>query len=113
MDPIGAEEGAWAAGQVDRADDRLVDLSLAEQADRDVEGAGSRGLFAGDREARAADPELAGDPAGDEPAERPHRPVGRQRRTGRIAEACDPVFEGIALQVQAKLFVPAFGAGEH
>ena len=77
-----------------------------EQPHRDVEGPSPRGLLAGDGEARAADAELARDPAGDEPAEGPHRPVGRQGGAGRIPQRLRPPGELVVRQAEAELSIP-------
>ncbi len=78
------------AGEVDRADDRRVELAATEPVDGDGRGLHPRGLVAGDREAGAADAERPRDPAGHHAAQRAHRPVRREGRPGRLAQLIDP-----------------------
>ena len=82
-------------GQVDGPDDRRVEFSALKPVAGDLQGLESGGLIARDREARAADPELAGDPAGDQPSQRTHRAIGRQGRTDRRAHRLNPLIQFI------------------
>ena len=75
----------------------------------DRQGLHARRLIARDREAGAADAKLAGDPAGDQAAQRTHRPIGRKRRRGRIASGLDPAIELVRATVEAQRLVPFSG----
>ena len=85
------EHGTHVSRQIDGTDDGRIELFLLQPARCDLQCLGSRCLVAGDRKARPADPELAGNPAGHQPAQRAHRPVRGQRRTDRLPQRIDPV----------------------
>ena len=94
-----AEDRAQVAGQINGADQGPVDLARLEEADRGFQGADAGALLAGEGEARAADPELPGDPAGDDAAEGAHGPVGGQGRSGGVTQlrrSMPPVRRGVS-----------------
>ncbi len=83
---MAGQHGAHIAGQIDGADDGLLDFASLQRADSGLEGVQTGTLLAADGEARSAQVKLAGDPAGDDAAERSHRPAGGQRRAGGVAQ---------------------------
>ena len=111
QEPFG-DRGPEVAGQVDRADECLVQLAPSEQAAGDVQRAETRRFLGRDGEARPSQAELAGDPAGDDAPERPHRPVGRERRPEGVAEVGHPRGQGLVRQPEPQPFVPLAGLVE-
>ena len=71
-----AENGAQVAGQIYGADESAVQFALLQLANRSFQRSDAGTLFAGDREARSADAEFAGDPAGHYASQCAHGAVG-------------------------------------
>ncbi len=96
-------------GHVRSTDNRLVDSTLLECTDTHFQRPQSGILLAGEGKARTANLELLGHPAGNDTAQRPHHPVRREGRPGRIAQFRHPGIQFSISQLSAKLFRPFFG----
>ncbi|MNS35801.1 hypothetical protein D3C72_679680 [compost metagenome] len=88
---MGGPHGADVAREVDRADERLVQLAALKRAHAGLEGAQARGLFGGDGEGGAAHAELAGDAARDHAAQGARGAVGREGRAQSAAQGVGPL----------------------
>ena len=97
---------AEVSGDVHRADEGRVQFPTLEPSDGNLQGLGSRSLVAGDREAGTADPQFAGDPAGDQSSQRAHRPVGSEWRSHGVSKLLDPAVKFRAGQAEVQLPVP-------
>ena len=103
------EHGAHVSRQIDRTDDGRIEFFQLQPARCDLQRLCSRCLVAGDRKARPADPELAGNPAGHQPAQRAHRPVRGERRTDRLPQRIDPALQLRLGKAQVEFPVPDGG----
>ena len=108
-EPAGGERRPEFAREVHRADDHPVQFAATEHPAGDLKGREPGGLLARNREAGPAQAELASDPTGHDAAERPHRPVRRERRAESVAKLADPVRESFVLKPEAEPIVPFAG----
>ena len=104
-----ANEKANIARQIDRADDRAIQLASLQHADRDTKRDTARVASRRNREAGAADIELAGQTAGDDAAEVAHHAVRCERRAGGVLELLRPLSEFVRREVEAQHLDPARG----
>ena len=94
------EQRPKIAVHVHRADNRLIDGFGLQKAHGGIQRLQAGIFFAGNRDARAADLEFAGDAAGDDPAERADGAVGGQRRAKGVAQRDNPRLQFFVRQVQ-------------
>ena len=78
--------GANVAGKINRSDERLVQFAAAKGLAGDLQGAQAGRFFAGDSEAGAAEPELAGDAAGGDAGQGAHGAIGAEGRPGGVRQ---------------------------
>src|SRR4051812_40896127 len=106
MNSLRPNDRADVAGEIDGADDRLVELPLPEESNGNVERAQSGGRLARDRETRSSHPELPGDAAGNQATEGSHCAVGGQRGAGRVAQGLGPLSQLVLRKAEPELTVP-------